>query len=234
MEAGAAAKARRLIHLSSNSVYGDGTGDHVAVPEESPYRLTGLAYGDSKIEAERLVLAAHATGKIAATAIRPSMVWGPRDRQFLPKIIDSLRKGVMIYLGGADKLVGLTHVENIVEIVRRCLTMPIAEGRVYNVDDDDRRTQRDLVRALCRRLGCKEPRLTVPVVVARPIAKAMEFAWSLARAKKPPLLTTMAVATLGYSNDVSVERAKTELGYKPQDLFEQRLDAYFTSLRASL
>jgi len=222
---------RRFIHISSNSVYGDGTGDHVALPEETPYRLTGFAYGDSKIEAEKLVFAAHDAGRVTATAIRPGMVWGPRDPRFLPKVIDSLRRGVMVYLGGADKLVGLTHVENIVAVVRQCLSNPVAHGRAYNVDDDDRRTQRDLVRALCRRLGCKEPRLTVPVGLARPVAAAMEFAWSILGAKSPPLLTTLGVATLGFSNDVSVERAKRELGYAPPDLFEHWLDAYCASFR---
>jgi len=223
---------KRFIHFSSNSVYGDGVADKVAVTEETLYQFTDFHYGNSKIEAEKLVFAAHEAGRIVATAIRPSMVWGPRDRQFLPKVIDALSKGLMIYLGGGRKLVGLTHVDNIVALVRLCLAKEVSRGRAYNVDDDDRRTLRDLVHALCVRLGYKEPRLSAPAGVAKPVAAVSEYIWSAVGAKKPPLLTKMGVAILCHDNDVSVERAKRELGYDPQDRFDERIDAYIKSYLA--
>jgi nucleoside-diphosphate-sugar epimerase len=232
VDACVAAGVKRLIHFSSNSVYGDGSGDHVEVTEDTPYQSGWHPYGDSKIEGERLVFEAHQAGKIVATAIRPGMVWGPRDRQFLPKIIDALSKGMMVYLGGGSKLFGLTHVDNLVDVVRRSLARKTSHGRAYNVDDDDRRTLRDLVRALCVRLGYKEPWLTIPANVAKVLATVSEFVWLAVGAKKPPLITKMGVSILCYDNDVSVERAKKELGYDPQDRFDERLDAYLKSYRA--
>jgi nucleoside-diphosphate-sugar epimerase len=232
IDACVAAGVRRFLHFSSNSVYGDGAGDHIAVAEETPFLKTGLYYCDSKIDAETRVFAAHEAGQIVATAIRPGMIWGPRDRQFLPKIIDAIEHGVMMYPGTGRKLVGLTHVENIVAVIRLCLANDVSRGRVYNVDDDDRRTLRDLVGALCARLGRKPPKIAVPASLAKALATASEFVWKAAGAKTPPLLTKLGVYTLVYDNDVSVERAKNELGYDPRELFDERLDAYLASYRA--
>jgi len=232
IDACAAAGAKRFIHISSNSVYGEGDRDNRDLVEETPYRKNGQFYGDSKVDSERLVFEAHAAGKIAATAIRPSMIWGPRDRQFFPKIIEALSKGLMAYPGGGHKLIGLTHVDNIVDLVRLCLTNKISSGRAYNVDDDDRRTMRDLVQALCARLGYKEPWLSVPTPMAKALAEISEFIGKTMKSQRPPLITKMGIGILCYDNDVSVERAKKELGYHPQDLFEERLDAYLQSYRA--
>ncbi len=229
IDACAAAKVKRLIHISSNSVYGDGDRDHVDMPEDAPYVITDQPYGNSKIEAEKLVLAAHDAGRVCVTVLRPGLVWGPRDRQFLPKIIDSLSSGTMMYLGGGKKLLGLTHVYNIVDVTRLCLAKKVSHGRVYNVDDDDRRTLGDLVRALCLRLGYREPRFSYPTFLARKTATLMEFTWRMFGAMSPPLLTKMGTAVLCYDNDVSVERAKRELGYQPQDNFDRWLDAYLVS-----
>ncbi|NLH48737.1 MAG: NAD(P)-dependent oxidoreductase [Myxococcales bacterium] len=232
LDACVSGKPRRFIHISSNSVYGDGTADHIATTEDTPSRLTGQPYGDSKIEAERLVFAAHEAGRIVATAIRPGMIWGPRDRQFLPKIIDALAKGLMMFLGDGYKLLGLAHVDNIMELTRLILARDVSHGRAYNIDDDDRRTWRDLVRALCGRLGYREPRLCIPASFAKTAAVASEFLWKTAGAKKPPLISKMGVTLMCYDNDVSVERAKQELGYAPQDRFDERLDAYLQAYRA--
>jgi nucleoside-diphosphate-sugar epimerase len=232
IDACAAEGVTRFLYFSSNSVYGDGAGDHVAVPEEAPLVKTGLYYCDSKVEAEQAVFAAHAAGRIVATAIRPAMIWGPRDRQFFPKIIDALKKGVMMYPGTGRKLAGLTHVENVVAVLRLCLAKDVARGRVYNVDDDDRRTLRDLVHALCVRLKLKEPRLAVPTPIALALASASELVWRAVGAKSTPLMTKLGIATMCYDNDVSVERARLELGYDPRDRFDERLDAYLQSYAA--
>jgi nucleoside-diphosphate-sugar epimerase len=91
---------------------------------------------------------------------------------------------------------------------------------------------RDLCRALCARLGRREPWMTMPTSAAKALGAAMEAAWRAAGAKSPPLITKMGAGLMCYDNDVSVERAKRELGYRPQDLFEQRLDDYLRSNRA--
>jgi nucleoside-diphosphate-sugar epimerase len=45
-------------------------------------------------------------------------------------------------------------------------------------------------------------------------------------------MTKLGIATMCYDNDVSVERARLELGYDPRDRFDERLDAYLQSYAA--
>jgi nucleoside-diphosphate-sugar epimerase len=98
--AAAAGAEARLVHVSSVAVYGaaeryergngggqtDEESPLAAIPEDS-------FYARSKRASEQLVLEAHAAGRIWATAVRPSVIYGPHDRQFVPRIARMLRRG---------------------------------------------------------------------------------------------------------------------------------------------
>ncbi|HEX5580839.1 MAG TPA: NAD-dependent epimerase/dehydratase family protein, partial [Gemmatimonadaceae bacterium] len=87
--AAARAAGARLLHVSSVAVYGAGTryghGDH-GTTEDLPLAALPVHewYARSKRESEALVLDAHRRGELWAAAIRPSVLYGPRDRQFVP------------------------------------------------------------------------------------------------------------------------------------------------------
>ena len=77
---------RRLVYTSSPSVVfteADQCGDD----ESIPYARRWLChYPRSKAQAERAVLAANGAGGLLTCAIRPHLVWGPGDRQLLPRV----------------------------------------------------------------------------------------------------------------------------------------------------
>ena len=60
------------------------------------------AYGRSKQEAERLVLAAHAAGRVWASVVRPPLMYGKRDRQFVPRLGPVLERGFFPLVAGDD------------------------------------------------------------------------------------------------------------------------------------
>ncbi|MBZ0271542.1 NAD(P)-dependent oxidoreductase [bacterium] len=215
---------RRFVQISSMSVYGNGDKHLTAISEDAPMRKTGMLYGESKVDAERVTWDAHERGEIEATTIRPGMVWGPRDGQFFPKIIDGFRKKNLPYIAGGKARLGLTHVSNAVQIVRLTLEKDAAKGRAYNVDDDDARTFRDLAEAICARLELAPPKLSFPRFAAKGAAYASEAIARLLGKKDAPLMTKMGVYILCYDNDGSVERAKTELDFAPHpERFDERL-----------
>src|SRR5690606_23612103 len=75
------ARVERFVHVSStNVVFGQETrgGD-----ETGPYSTSRDLYSASKVEAEKLVLAANGRGSLRTAAIRPGGIYGPGERQNL-------------------------------------------------------------------------------------------------------------------------------------------------------
>ena len=82
----------RLMHLSSVAVYSRRyENPSEKIHEDAP--LLPLPehayYPRSKRESENMVFEAHARGRIWATAVRPCVIYGARDRQFVPRIASS-------------------------------------------------------------------------------------------------------------------------------------------------
>ena len=84
------AKAR-LVHVSSVAVYGS-SGRYAPAGRKTdestplPPLPERAYYARSKRESEELVLGAHRAGRVWATTLRPDVIYGPRDRQFVPRI----------------------------------------------------------------------------------------------------------------------------------------------------
>lgn len=102
----------RLIYTSSPSVIYDGQ-DHFGANESLPYPKDYLChYPHSKALAERAVLAANGTGGLATVALRPHLIWGPRDNHLVPRLIARSKAGKLRRVGPGDNLISMSYVEN--------------------------------------------------------------------------------------------------------------------------
>ena len=166
----AEATGARLLHLSSVAVYGSGarygggkTHEDVALgplPERS-------FYAKSKRESEQFVMAAHASGRIWASAVRPDVIYGPRDRQFVPRIARALRLGVMPLLGGGKSTLAVVHAANVAEGAILAATSDKAGGRAYNLANDYDVTARDFFSLAAQGLGKRVAFVPVPIWLAK-------------------------------------------------------------------
>ena len=114
------ASGARLLQLSSVAVYGpEGRfrDDGRKTDEDTP--LTPLPdaayYARSKRDSERLVMDAHDAGRIWATAVRPDVIYGPRDRQFVPRIARLLSSGFAPLIGGGRSTLPIVHAANVAD-----------------------------------------------------------------------------------------------------------------------
>ena len=74
----------RLVYTSSPSVIFDGRSQE-GVDESIPYPKRWLChYAHSKALAEQHVLAANGKDGLLTCALRPHLIWGPRDRHLIP------------------------------------------------------------------------------------------------------------------------------------------------------
>ncbi len=212
VEAAVAAGVRRFVQLSSVSVYGRRPG--VPIGEDTPLRKTGDPYGDSKIEAEELLQEHADRGGIDLSILRPTVIYGPGDDKFLPKLMENLRSGRARIIGSGENRVDAVHVDDVVELVARILADEGSIGGIYNVNHPDNPSWKDFLALVAAAMGVDPPGGHLPYPVALAAAGAMELAARLTGGE--PRLTRYAVRVIGRAYDYRVDRAKRELGFEPR------------------
>jgi hypothetical protein len=213
LAAARAGGAKRFVHVGTEAAIFAGR-DLVDVDEDVPYPTRHrYLYSETKAEAEKRVLAAAAPG-FATLSIRPRLVWGPRDTSVLPAVLRMAGAGSFAWLDGGRARTSTTHVANLVHALGLALTAG-EPGRAYFVADDGERTVRAFLGALARTQGVDLGQRSVPSIVARPLARAVEGAWRLLRIRRTPPMTRFAVDMMSSSVTVRTDRARRELGYAP-------------------
>jgi nucleoside-diphosphate-sugar epimerase len=120
------AKVPRLVYTSSPSVVYNG-GDLAGLDESAPLCTAApCAYPTSKAAAEKLVLEAN-DQSLATVALRPHLVWGPGDKNVVPRIMALARAGKLKIVGAGRNKVDITHISNVVD------AHLLAEGALLDV-----------------------------------------------------------------------------------------------------
>lgn len=215
VDASAAAGAR-LVHVSSVAVYGAraryaASGGRTG--EDTPFAPLGehSFYARSKRESEHLVLAAHAKGRLWATAVRPDVIYGPRDRQFVPRIARLLRFGVAPMIAGGRTTLAVVHAANVADGIVRAAAHDAAGGTPYNLANDYDVTVREFFTFAGEGLGERLRFLSMPASAAHVV---MNVAARVAPAQLRSSLR-QSVDFLTRDNPFTSERARRELGWNP-------------------
>ncbi len=210
------AGVRRFLHMSSVCVYG--RVPERPIPESSPMRLTGDPYGDTKIGAERVL----AEFDFDATIFRPTVIYGPGDVRFLPKILENLASGKARVIGEGKNSVDLVHVKDVAAFVSLAVAKKESIGQAYNLNNPDNPTWKELLRFVADEGGYSRPAGKISYPVAMAVAGTMEFfSWFTCR---PPRLTRYAVRVVGRQYRYETDRARA-LGFRPSVTVEDGLRA---------
>jgi len=216
----AAARAgARLLHLSSVAVYGPEGRFALAhgngLQELQPLRSIPATawYARSKRESEELVMAAHRDGRVWATAVRPCVIYGPRDRQFIPRAAAVLRLPIVPRLGSGRAVLSIVHARSVAEVAVRAVTSEVAGGRAYNVTNDAPLTVREFYEAAQMGLGVHARWLPIPGGAVQAAMGGLGAALRALRIPGSALLTARSLDFLLQDNPFSSERARAELGW---------------------
>ena len=113
LEAAAQAGVRHAVHVSSVAVYGQTSGPMDGVgPLEGTIRPDNL-YARSKRLAEEVATKIHDSGRMQVTIVRPSAVYGKRDRLFAPNLARLLRIPVVPVMGRGDNTIPVVYAGNV-------------------------------------------------------------------------------------------------------------------------
>jgi 2-alkyl-3-oxoalkanoate reductase len=215
VEACKTADVGRLLHVSSISVYG-----HPKLrPGESITEDTPLGqrfwmwdyYPRAKLLAEEV-----ARPFPRVTVVRPSWIYGPRDRVTVPRLVPALLEKRVPVIGRGDNLLNIIYAGDAAAGAILAANHPQAVGRAYNLCSEGEVTQRDLLDALTDALSLPRVRKRVPYWLAMRFALAKEAIARLLRRAKPPTITRRVVYLVGRSTRFSIARARDELGWQPR------------------
>ncbi len=216
---------RRFIHMSSVSVYGRVA--NAMLSESAPLVKTGDPYGDTKIDAE-LVLRSMER-ELDLTILRPTVIYGPGDDKFLPKLVENLESGSARVIGSGNNSVDLIHVDDVVDFVVSALSDGRTHGEAFNLNHPANGTWRDLLRLSASTLGADEPTKKLPYPAALLVSKAMVLVSRFTG--RPPRLTPYAVRVVGRQYNYQVDKA-LRLGMLPKVAMSEGIVREINRLRA--
>lgn len=224
VEAATRAKVKRFLHISSISAYGHVNGKGLVLDESAPLgrELKRWSYySRAKVAAEELVWAAHRRGDLSVTVIRPSWLYGPRDRATIGRVCDSIRKKKIKLIGDGSNRLNVVHAGNVAEAAITAAELPEAAGEAFNCSNDGVITQKQYFDAIAAALG--EPPVTrsVPYRVAHSVGFILEVIGHTFRVKKQPLVTRYSVWLIGRHSFFECNKARRVLGWQPAVTYEE-------------
>jgi 2-alkyl-3-oxoalkanoate reductase len=229
----------RLLQLSSVAVYGpSGRYRDAAQKTDEEVELGPLPerafYARSKRESEALVLGAHRAGRIWATAVRPDVVYGRRDRQFVPRIARILRLGFAPVIAGGRTTLPVVHAANVADGAVRAVAVAHAGGRAYNLANDFDVTARDFFTLAGHGLERRVRLVSISKPVARSLFRAAMLVLRTVTGGQVSVASSGSLDFLSRDNPFSSERARRELGWSPTVRPEEGIpDAFRWWLSAS-
>ena len=210
--AAARAAGARLVHISSVAVYG-GTAAYPITRERrgEDYPFQPIPdhdfYGRTKRMAEAVVSDAAERREVDAVALRPTVIYGERDRMFTPRVIRVLRLPVVPRIGAGTNRLACVYAGNVAAAVLAALAARNRGFRAYNVTSDGppALSQREFFAAFAAALGRPYRPLPIPAALAATVA-------GLLTARR---LAGAAVSFLSGDNPYSDSAVRAELGWRP-------------------
>ena len=229
----------RLVYVSSASVVYEGR-DIENGDETMPYAgLSQAPYADSKIAAEREVLAQSRDG-LATCAIRPHVVFGPGDTRFLPAVLDRARAGKLKFgVGRERKLSDFTYVDNLVDALLAAddkLAGGEASGEAYFITNGEPRPFFGFVGDVLAGLDLPPIKGAVPFWLAYGVAAVAEGVDALRGREigKENGLSRFAVRYMCTHHYFSIDKARRELGFEPRVSLDEGIRRTCEHLRGEL
>ena len=221
LDASISSGVKQFIHISSLSVL-TGQADQFNIDERAPLRYCGEAYADSKVDAEKVVVAA----KIATTILRPGFIYGPGERAWLSKLINSLKQGNVMLIDGGSKETNVIYVGNLAKAARASILNSAAYGQAYNLTDGQSISKKMLFDTICNELKLPLVKKKMPGFVAKSVCDFVSLVYptlpSAAQAKLGRF-SRAAYRLVGVNQGFSIEKAKRELNYNNRINFREAM-----------
>ena len=206
------AGVRRFIYISSNSPMGFNRPPDSTFTEESPCRPY-MNYGKSKYRAEQAVKEAQASGKIETVILKACWFYGPRQPARQTKFFNMIKSGKPIIFGDGSMRRSMSYVDNLVQGIVLAMEVEGAAGSSYWIADERPYTINEIYGTVADLLGVEELRpRKIPAFISS-LCQCADFCLQRVGLYNQEIHVASEMAR---SIACSVDKAKRELGYKPE------------------
>ncbi|WP_428308327.1 NAD-dependent epimerase/dehydratase family protein [Lacipirellula sp.] len=213
----------RLVYTSSPSVTFAGV-DQCGVDEQAPYDFEWMIahrahYSRSKAIAEQAVLAAN-DGRLRTCALRPHLIWGPRDNHLIPRLIARARAGRLRRVGDGKNRVDTIYVENAAVAHLQAAdalldaSSPVA-GKAYFLSQNEPVNCWDWIDEILALVDVPPVRKTISRQNAERAGLVLENVYRLLSLSGEPPMTRFLAAQLATSHWFALSAARRDFGYAP-------------------
>ncbi|MDX1696319.1 MAG: NAD(P)-dependent oxidoreductase [Ketobacteraceae bacterium] len=215
----------RFVYIGSPSIYFDYK-DHINISEDYlPVRFVDN-YARTKYQGEMRVLAAH-NDQFGAVSLRPRLVIGAADVNFLPRIIRLHQEGKLRVIGHGRNVVSVTSIGNLLHALDRCVFgSETALGTAYNIADPEPVRIWEMIDQLMALLDLPAVTNRAPYWPLASIAAAIEQSYRALKKPQEPPLMRIKVAALAKSFTLNIEKATRQLEYRPRNLLKESLTEF--------
>lgn len=226
----------KLVYTSSPSVTFDG-GDQQGVDESAPYPDRWLChYPQTKALAEQQVLAANDRDGLLTCSLRPHLIWGPRDRHLIPRLLQRAGRGQLRRVGDGTNLIDMVYVENAARahLAAADALEPgsPAAGRAYFISQGEPVNCWSWIEEILALAKISPITKAISFSAAWRIGAVLETAYRLLRIAREPRMTRFLAAQLAKHHYFDIRRAKADLGYSPQISTAEGMERLAGELRA--
>lgn len=202
-------RIQKFVFFSSIAVYGlpAYVGEIINWNETRPQN-PAEPYGESKLEAERRIIKFHYQTGMPYTIIRPTTVYGPRDRQGIFQLYQAVKGHYFFQVGDGQNLMDYVYVG---DLVKGAVLAGQSKSRAgdYILGCGKPITSGDICKLVARSIGESIPKFNLPKNIA--LVLSYPLWWSPLFPKRVKILTTNCF----YDS----AKAKKELGYNPTTSF---------------
>jgi UDP-glucose 4-epimerase len=209
---------KRILYLSSHTIYGAHPDNPIPLTEDSPPRpMPGFQYSWDKAETERIFLDFAASNPdICVTILRTCVVMGPNADNAITK---SLFKPAMICISGYDPPMQFVHENDLTELILTFLERK--QPGVFNVAGEEMIRYRQLATLCGKRL--------IPLP-AGPLNFVMNLSWKLHLQKESP---AAGLDFIKYPVIISTEKLKREVGFRFRYSSQEAVASFISAIKPS-
>lgn len=214
-----------LIHISTPSVYFDFR-DRLNILEDDPLPTQFPSfYTDTKKLAEDLVIGA--SGNVKSVILRPRGIFGPYDKEFIPRVLRVASKGYFPLIRNGDTVVDITYVGNVVDAIMLSLSnIEAVSGQVFNITNNQPLKIRNILDILFDALKIKVRLIKVMYPLLKSATVMMELTSKLANYAFEPPITSYTLGLLSYSQTLNICKAQTLLKFKSSVSIEEGINRF--------
>jgi 2-alkyl-3-oxoalkanoate reductase len=208
----------KLVYTSSPSVTFSGE-DQCGIDESAPYPKKFLCYyPHTKALAEQAVLQANDSRELLTCALRPHLIWGPRDQHLIPRLLDRARAGKLRQIGAGKNRVDMIYVENAAtaHLQAADALQPQAAvcGKAYFLSQGEPVNCWDWINSILQLAQLPRLEKKVSARTAYVAGAMLEGVWTLLGRTDEPRMTRFLASQLATDHWFNIERAQREFGYE--------------------